>query len=1703
MGDAAIDAFTGAQPVSKVLRYYPEHELVAISNARDARDESPPPLPPDHLLVPGRSYLLLPKIKPKPTGGVGTAGLRFPKSASVAVGETARDARAGGEGGGSYSSMQRALRKAGSQAMEQSDVDPALCSPTESTPQDPPAARAFKPAALLSGRPPTPPTHRSSYSFSCSPSQPHTSTSPPSHLSSSSSPPPPHHVTATAGKGLRAAEAAGGSGENPGARMQPWDQGSGGGGHGPWSELAAIDSDRSDSSQSERQKQSEMQSGPWGQISSAGQTDVFVKLQQQQSQNQGQNENENQDQDQQQQQQQQQPHPHRVLVPVIFRSRRGSALRFPRSASASEAMPASTSDSATDSASPSALSPFLSPAHPSPHATSSPSHGSPSPIKAKSSSKITSKPFSKPDSAKPSAQPSAKASAGSPRERARASSSLHRKLSRTASGGGGADGGDGGGSAGGVGGTTGGGGTGTGGSGEGSAVRRREKSTAAGASSSSSSSSLPPVPSPASSPLSRSLHSNTTLSRTNRPSSREGRSTSDPSNLLSASEAAAAAASGSAAAGATATSPYSTSSSTHRPNSRPSSREGRSTSDPNNLLSAAEAAAAAAACSISSSSTASSSGAFCGTGSSTSTIGTTSTVSSTSSGSSSGGRARRGVHASSVSYGGAVLDGTAGDGCSPDLCFANSTGGYRDSSGSDRTNSGGNRNSGGGSADSVKVAHKAEKAKNADKASKPDRPRSAAGKPGDPDKSIKSKESKESSESTRGDKSRALHRTASQGREIDRASLGPEAKLGGRSNTEGREGMGERVKGRMRERRGSVSDVDGLGGFGVEARLGGRSQTEGRDEMFERAKERRREREKGGVQGVGSPRHPKQKHRPPISSGLAHEHDPPHEHHHQDNQTQQQQQAGHQQAEGNNDDQEREEGQDAPPINAPPSDAPCEDWSRSISLAHTLNNPHGSPTTLIPVPTTTPWSGVSRVDSLRSQEEEPGVSAAADVTLALWCLRESLSMQRQQEEEEKLARGSKGEGAGGEGGRAVGGSAGGVSDAGVQGKGGEVDRNRSPLRRFLGALSLDISAAHVPVVAAAPAAFGGLYASGFPAASALPTSIVSKAEGRKQATPRESEEQVKHKNQHPQQQQQKPQQERQQAEQHQEGGGRSRSPMRRLLRALSIEASTEAAAVVAALQSSSAAAVPLASAPSAARASHRYPRSQSLTTKLTSSISISSSSSIGGDSSGSAAAANRSGGGGDGGSGNSGSGNSSSKARSGGGGGGSSSSSHGHSRSSSAILSLGSSSSGSSKHKSSKEENDAELKAALEAFRKRVEMLSDTCHLTYAANVGAQGSGGGGGGKKGGTWKPRLPDVKEVEQPNKSLAGSLSFHADRRRALSDQLSLWINAASAAASAPMFASTSGDGAASRNVRPVSAVHRQQSHLPRVQTSRTQGRHVVELRGPIGQLAAARFIPSSLHSGSTRRVHCNASAGNADGTGSSDDKGEGEGGEETGKERGRFEDDENTDKRSDDAVSGERKDKVEDITSGDVFSEDESADIVSSLGDWREFRARLIRGEVGVAGEEPGASGATDGGDALTGSTSTAGDLPSLEDVAAGSNAAAAESAAESAAGAGAAGAAGAASGGEAGGDAEAEERRSNITSPLPSSSSPSSTSPSSSPSTPSSSSPKSWAHPIAVPETGCVLLAHPRAFGVSQQYFNRAVIFLLMHGPQGTAGVILN
>ncbi|CAI5533328.1 unnamed protein product [Closterium sp. Naga37s-1] len=861
MGDAAIDAFTGAQPVSKVLRYYPEHEIVAISNARDARDESPPPLPPDHLLIPGRSYLLLPKVKPKPTGGVGTAGLRFPKSASVAVGETARDARAGGEGGGSYSSMQRALRKAGSQALERSDMDPAICSPTESTPICLPRVPSSPRLSCPVAHPPLPPTAPPT----ASPAPPPNPTPPP--RLPPTSPPLPPRLPLTTSLPLR---------------------------------------ERAYEQQKQQAAQVKTQARGW--------------------------------------------------TPKL-------------------------------------------------------------------SSKNASKPSAKPDSAKPSAQPSAqpsaKASAGSPRERARASSSLHRKLSRTSSGGGGADGGDGGGNAGGVGGTTGGGGTGTGGSGE---------------------------------------------------------------------------------------------------------------------------------------------------------------------------------------SGGVGLDGSAGDGGSPDLCFANSTGGYRNS-GSNQPNSGGNRNSGGGVADAPMTSHKAEKVEKADKTDKSDRPKSSSGKSGDLDKSTKSDKStkadrpQESGESARGDKSRALLRAASQGREIDRARLGcssPEAKLGGRSHTEGREETKERM---MRERKkgrgGSIGGGADLGGFGPEAKLGRRSHTEGREGM------------------------------------------------------------------------------------------------------------------------------------------------------------ESLSMQRQQEEEEKLVRGSKGEGPGREGVRAVGGGAGG--DAGVQGKGGEADRNRSPLRRFLGALSLDISAADVPVVAAAPAAFGGLYAR----------------------------------------------------------------------------------------------------------------------------------------------------------------------------------------------------------------------------------------------------SGGGGGGKKGGTWKPRLPDVKEVEQPNKTLAGSLSFHADRPHAryravqlllLHRLLFLHLLPETA-----LLRGTFVQYLPSIGTNPICHVCR--PFEPKVATW-------VNSASPLdSKLAAARFIPSSLHPSSTRRVHCTASAGNADGTGSNDDKGEGEGGEEAGKERGGNGEPDKTD---------ERKDKAADVTSGYVTSEDESADIVSSLGDWREFRARLIRGEVGVAGEEPGASGATDGADALT-----------------------------------------------------------------------------------------------AVPETGCVLLAHPRAFGVSQQYFNRAVIFLLMHGPQGTAGVILN
>lgn len=49
----------------------------------------------------------------------------------------------------------------------------------------------------------------------------------------------------------------------------------------------------------------------------------------------------------------------------------------------------------------------------------------------------------------------------------------------------------------------------------------------------------------------------------------------------------------------------------------------------------------------------------------------------------------------------------------------------------------------------------------------------------------------------------------------------------------------------------------------------------------------------------------------------------------------------------------------------------------------------------------------------------------------------------------------------------------------------------------------------------------------------------------------------------------------------------------------------------------------------------------------------------------------------------------------------------------------------------------------------------------------------------------------------------------------------------------------------------------------------------------------------------------------------------------------------------------------------------------------------------------------------------------------------------------------------------------------------------------------WAHELAVPERGSLLLSHPELFTRSQQYFHQAVILLLDHGPQGSYGVMLN
>lgn len=49
----------------------------------------------------------------------------------------------------------------------------------------------------------------------------------------------------------------------------------------------------------------------------------------------------------------------------------------------------------------------------------------------------------------------------------------------------------------------------------------------------------------------------------------------------------------------------------------------------------------------------------------------------------------------------------------------------------------------------------------------------------------------------------------------------------------------------------------------------------------------------------------------------------------------------------------------------------------------------------------------------------------------------------------------------------------------------------------------------------------------------------------------------------------------------------------------------------------------------------------------------------------------------------------------------------------------------------------------------------------------------------------------------------------------------------------------------------------------------------------------------------------------------------------------------------------------------------------------------------------------------------------------------------------------------------------------------------------------WAHPIILPEKGCLLLSHPIMFTNSQTYFFQSVILIWAHDDTGSAGVILN
>ena len=51
--------------------------------------------------------------------------------------------------------------------------------------------------------------------------------------------------------------------------------------------------------------------------------------------------------------------------------------------------------------------------------------------------------------------------------------------------------------------------------------------------------------------------------------------------------------------------------------------------------------------------------------------------------------------------------------------------------------------------------------------------------------------------------------------------------------------------------------------------------------------------------------------------------------------------------------------------------------------------------------------------------------------------------------------------------------------------------------------------------------------------------------------------------------------------------------------------------------------------------------------------------------------------------------------------------------------------------------------------------------------------------------------------------------------------------------------------------------------------------------------------------------------------------------------------------------------------------------------------------------------------------------------------------------------------------------------------------------------KAWAHVIAKPEKGSLIVAATDDFVTSQQYFNQCVILLLEHSKDGSMGVILN